>query len=230
MLGFDTETTGPDPLEARLVSATCDLWLPGDTSPTTALRLVVNPGVPIPAEATAVHGIDDATARRVGITPDRAVSLLSGAITDAWADGVPVVAYNAAFDLTVLDREARRHRGIPVPVTGPVVDPFVIDKQIDRYRKGKRTLETTCAHYGVTLDNAHDATADATAAVLLARAVGARHGAALPGDLASLWKYQRQARREQAESLARYFRDSGKTEPDGSPIVVDPSWPIREEA
>ena len=62
----------------------------------------------------------------------------------------------------------------------PVIDPLVIDKAVDRYRKGKRTLEAAAAFYGVPLDDAHDAGADAIAAGRVAQAIAREHGAALP--------------------------------------------------
>ena len=45
-----------------------------------------------------------------------------------------------------------------------VIDPFVIDKHIDPYRKGKRTLTAVCEHHGVKQTDAHDATGDDLAA------------------------------------------------------------------
>ena len=56
-------------------------------------------------------------------------------------------------------------------VTGPVFDPYVIDRVRDPYRRGKRNLGALCKHYGVRLDNAHEATADATAAASLRTAI-----------------------------------------------------------
>ena len=56
---------------------------------------------------------------------------------------------NAPFDLTLLDRELRRHRAASLshylgqnPLR--VLDPRVLDKHLDRYRKGRRR-RPTCA-------------------------------------------------------------------------------------
>ncbi len=59
--------------------------------------------------------------------------------------------------------------GLPELVTGTVVDPYVIDREMDRYRKGRRTLGAVCEHYGIALEDAHEAEADALAAAHLAR-------------------------------------------------------------
>jgi hypothetical protein len=53
-----------------------------------------------------------------------------------------------------------------------VIDPLVMDRHVDRYRKGRRRLEALCGHYGVTLRRPHDAGADAVAAVLISRTIG----------------------------------------------------------
>ncbi len=60
---------------------------------------------------------------------------------------------------------------------------------MDRYRRGKRNLEAVCAEYGVVLDGAHEAAADAQAAVLVACAIAERHRAVAalsPGELHTL--------------------------------------------
>ena len=93
------------------------------------------------------------------------------ALADAAGRGLPIVAYNAAYDLTLLEREAARYGIAPLPGPGPVIDPLVIDKAVDRYRRGKRTLTAAAEHYGVALPNAHDAGADAVAAGRVAQAI-----------------------------------------------------------
>ncbi|WP_216073799.1 hypothetical protein, partial [Acinetobacter baumannii] len=77
--------------------------------------------------------------------------------------GLTLIVYNAAYDLSVL----RALTG-DFTVDGPVFDPFVIDRVKDKWRKGKRTLGDVSAHYGVTLENAHEATSDALAAARIA--------------------------------------------------------------
>ena len=48
-----------------------------------------------------------------------------------------MVAFNGSYDFTVLDRELSRHQDTGVAVTGPVLDPHIIDRTLDR-RRGKR--------------------------------------------------------------------------------------------
>ncbi|MEK8225612.1 exonuclease domain-containing protein [Oerskovia sp. M15] len=115
---------------------------------------LINPGVPIPEEASAIHGISTEHALTHGEAPGPALEEIASLITADLELGVPVVAFNAAFDLSLLDAELARHalrtlgERLGREVT-PVVDPLVLDRSLDRYRKGKRKLGDLCAHYGV---------------------------------------------------------------------------------
>jgi DNA polymerase III epsilon subunit-like protein len=117
---------------------------------------------------------------------------------------------NAAFDLTMLDREARRHGIKPLAdVVGDdlrVVDPRVLDKKIDPYRRGSRKLEDLCRHYQVALDGAHSADADAIAACRVAWRIAVQEPRIGEAPLSALHVWQVSWAREQAESLAEYFR------------------------
>jgi DNA polymerase-3 subunit epsilon len=55
-----------------------------------------------------------------------------------------------------------------------VLDILVLDRHIDKWRKGGRKLTDLCAVYGVTLDDAHDACADADASLGILAAMVAR--------------------------------------------------------
>lgn len=222
LVGFDLETTSPDPETARIVTATVVLDRPG-ADPILRTWLV-DPGIDIPEAATSVHGITTEHAREHGQDPATAAREVIDALVEGLDHhGAPVVAFNAAFDFTVLDREARRY-GLGPLAPDPVIDPFVLDKQVDRFRRGKRTLTALCEHYGVALTDAHDATADALAAVGLVRELGRRHPFPDPGVLHAA---QVGWRAEQCASLAEYFARQGR------PQEVRGEWPllpVREEA
>lgn len=160
MLSFDLETTSANPFEARIVTAAL---VRIDDSGASATEQLADPGVEIPAEAAAVHGITTEKARAEGRDHEEVLRETVAAIKKGWDDGLTLVVFNAAYDLTVL----RQLTG-DFTVTGPVYDPFLIDKVRDRYRKGKRNLGAMCEHYGVRIDNAHEATADAYAAARVA--------------------------------------------------------------
>jgi len=165
---WDLETTAQDPLEARVVTSAFVEIVPGGDPVTTTW--LVNPGVPISPGATEVHGITDEMAQADGRDPARALPEIVEKLRAAWATGAPVVAFNIAYDLTVLDRELRRN-GLPGMTTSecrPIVDPFVLDRYYDKYRPGKRTLGAMCEHHRVRLEDAHSADGDAIATARLA--------------------------------------------------------------
>src|SRR5690606_9444921 len=97
-----------------------------------------------------------------------------------------ITVFNAPYDLSLLHREALRHGLEPLAAPSPVIDPLVIDKAVDRYRRGKRTLEVSAEHYGVDLLDAHDAGADAIAAGRVAQAIVRRFASELPADADAL--------------------------------------------
>jgi DNA polymerase-3 subunit epsilon len=224
LLAFDLETTGADPDEARIVTA-CAARIWGDGSVSADVQnWLVNPGVPIPPGATAIHGITDERAA-AGRPPAEAVLEIAAELESTWEQGFPVIGHNVAYDLTVLDRELRRHGHAPIEVTGPVVDTLVLDKHVDPYRKGKRTLTRACEVYDVRLDGAHDATFDALASARIAWRICQRYPAVAGMSLTDLHDAQVEWAREQAASLQAYFRRSGK--PDE---VLDGTWPVRAAA
>jgi DNA polymerase-3 subunit epsilon len=216
---FDSETTHADPEKARFVSACI-----GGVGPAGAdvKQTVVNPGIPIPAESIAIHQITDERAQAEGCEPGEACEWLLGNLAQFWAAGDPVVAYNASYDFTVLDRECRRHLGHGIEIGGPIIDPYVIDREVDKYRKGKRTLTVTAEFYGVALNGAHDATEDALAAGRIAWRLGQRypHIAAMPLDV--LHETQAAWHRERQRDFAAYLIKKG--EPAGD---VCGDWPLR---
>lgn len=160
MLSFDLETTSTDPRSARIVTSAL---VTIDGRHVDKKEMLADPGVEIPEAAAQVHGITTEKARAEGRPHDEVLEETVSAIKQAWDNGLTLVVYNAAYDLSVL----RALTG-DFTVTGPVYDPFVIDRVMDKWRKGKRTLGAVCEHYGVSLDNAHEATTDALAAARVA--------------------------------------------------------------
>ncbi|MFM9367715.1 3'-5' exonuclease [Streptomyces sp. Da 82-17] len=228
LAAFDTETTGVDVETDRIVSAAIVVQdTPGGRA--RATRWLVDPGVPIPEEATRIHGLTEDQLHRTGRWPAPVMEEIGRELADLTAAGRPLVVMNAPFDLTLLDRELRRHRASSLPHylgSRPmcVLDPRVLDKHLDRYRKGRRTLTDLCAQYEVELTDAHDAAADALAALEVVRAVGRRFAARLerlsPAELHALQAVWHAA---QARGLQAWFTRNG------TPEAVDPAWPLRPE-
>ncbi|MFR9792210.1 3'-5' exonuclease [Streptomyces sp. MB22_4] len=228
LAAFDTETTGVDVETDRIVSAAVVVQDAPQTLPRVS-RWLVNPGVPVPAEATAVHGLTEEHLQRNGRWPAPVVFEIAEQLAEHAARGRPLVVMNAPFDLTLLDRELRRHRASSLDRWFPsvplrVLDPRVLDKHLDRYRKGRRTLTDLCAHYGVELEGAHDAAADALAALEVVRALGRRFATRLerlsPSELHTL---QADWHAAQARGLQSWFARNGSEE------TVDTEWPLRPQ-
>ncbi|MFH9248189.1 exonuclease domain-containing protein [Streptomyces lydicus] len=232
-VGFDTETTGPDPTADRIVTAA--MVVRGGGKPDQTFTWLINPGIPIPAEASEVHGITDAMVQADGQEPKAALDDIASKLTAALAHGMPVVAFNLSFDWTVLDRDLIR-TGLPTMadrlgdnLAPALVDSHVIDKQVDKYRKGsgRRKLQPTCEVYGVELEDWHTAEADALAALLIAEAQFARYPQLNTYGPARLFAAQRAWRAEQQAGLQQWFRTKATPEQGGDPNkVIDGSWPL----
>jgi DNA polymerase III epsilon subunit-like protein/8-oxo-dGTP pyrophosphatase MutT (NUDIX family) len=219
---FDLETTGVDVDTSRIVSA-CVAVLDADGQLVARWDWLADPGIPIPEGASAVHGITTERARRDGRQARVVVAEITQALRVLFATGVPVVVYNAPYDLTLLDRECRRHGLEPIDAPGPVIDPLVIDKTVDRYRKGKRTLEVAAAQYQVALDGAHDAGADAIAAGRVAWALLKAFPDELDIPLADLHGRQEIWFAEHESRFRDYLRSVK-----GDDVTFEPAtWPLR---
>jgi len=159
---FDTETTGLNLSQDRIVSAALHRMNSNGELLPGGFDWLLNPGISIPEVASKVHGfydkdVQDAMPASVGVPQ------IVSAIQQCFSEGIPVLAYNAAYDFTILHYEALRN-GAPTLEFGCVIDPLVIDKTIDKYRKGKRNLVSAAERYQVELISAHTAKDDAVAA------------------------------------------------------------------
>ena len=180
LLGLDFETTGIDrfndvPVSYALVSVVEGVVVRSWSG-------LIDPGREIPPEATAVHGISTERARDEGMPLREAVSLVSDAVVAASARGVPLAGMKLDYDLTILEMQARDLCGwgpVERGWCGPVLDAVVIDRHFDPDRKGRRTLVDLCAHYGIEIGNADDASADATASIEVLFALALRYDASV---------------------------------------------------
>ncbi len=220
---FDLETTGVDVTADRIVTAHVGL-LDASGSVVRARDWLADPGVPIPEGASAIHGITTERARAEGRPAVAVVTEVVEAVRALLDAGIPVVAYNAPYDFSLLKYEALRHGIAPIDDPFPVIDPLVVDKAYDRWRRGKRTLQVVAAHYAVRLDGAHDASADAVAAGRVAQALAERFAPWLPDTVDELHTRQVAWARAQAASLTDYFIQIGRLDPDDR---LDGRWPIR---
>lgn len=148
---FDLEGTGVDPYRARII----EICMISDDG--RELETRVNPGVPIPAEASAVHGITDADVQDAPTFAE-----IAGEVQEL-VSGAVLAGYNSRrYDVPILDAELRRAGapGLPRDELGridvPEIDLFAIWSNLE-----PRNLASAARRFaGVELVNAHSASAD----------------------------------------------------------------------
>ncbi|MEN9954790.1 MAG: hypothetical protein RLZZ41_454 [Actinomycetota bacterium] len=218
---FDLETTGLDLEQARIVTA-CAVAIDeqGQVSGSN-IEWLADPGIEIPEAASNVHGVTTDIAREKGRNSKDVVAEILETLRGFFSAGIPVVAYNAPYDFTILHHEAIRNGLEPLGDLKPIIDPLVLDKFVDQYRSGKRTLQVAASVYGVELSDAHNATADAIAAGKVAQAIARKHGSKLPSDVFELHDAQIAWSVKQDESYETFRR---KSSPD---FTVVKGWPVK---
>lgn len=214
---FDLETTGRNSRSARIVTASVTV-VDDDGSVIKELEWLADPGVEIPLEASEIHGITTEKARAEGRPAAEVTREVAAALQELFDDGVPVIAFNASYDFTVLAAESARY-GVPQLTRFPVLDPYVMNKQVDRYRKGKRTLTALCEEYGVNLDNAHTSAADALATLRVLDAMAGKFPK-LQMPASKLHHLQIDWAASQAADFQTYLRRTKPT------AVIEGNWPV----
>ena len=217
---FDLETTGIDPKTARIVTASLVLVSP-DGEVLRAGEWLADPGVEIPEQASAIHGITTEYAREHGKPAQQVAYEVAMALGGLFADGVPVIAFNAAYDFSVLHFELARY-GYPPLTCYPVLDPLVINKHVHKFKRGKRTLEVLASEYSVELENAHTSKDDALAAERLLTAMSFEYEE-IEQPATALHEQQITWAAEQAAELQDYFNRIGKQ------ADVSGAWPVRTD-
>lgn len=228
VLTLDLETTSADPHEAEIVQYALAKVTPSGR--VLEAQAAVVQTREWSHEAQAVHRITRAESQ-AGLAQSEALDRIQLALSEG--GGLPLVVFNASYDLTVLvTRAGVEHGSHDLQTPGVplltrtldalhVLDPLVLDKHAHKYRRGKRNLGMMHAHYfGKAPSNQHDAMSDALAAARIAYAIAREHEL-IRRPAWELHALQATWAAEQAESLQAYFR---RTNPGA---VVDGSWPIK---
>ena len=218
---FDTETTGLSTRDDRIVTAFIGVIGP-DGSLIESHSWLADPGVVIPPRATDVHGVSTQMAQEQGRPAAEVVAEVMDVLHDVVGKSLPLVAFNASYDLSLTHREAERYGIRPLDNPRPIVDPLVIDRALDPYRRGKRTLDMVSLHYGVTNPAAHNAEGDAVTSGKVAQAIAK----AYPDDMSDpqeLHDKQVDWAFKWAESFRRYLESKGRPA-----TGVSGAWPLDE--
>ncbi len=150
-VAFDTETTGLYPASEALVEIGAVRFnlISGAME---NFQTLVNPGKPIPPQATWIHGITD---EMVFEAPAAKAALPAFFL---FIEGAVPVAHNARFDLGFLSLHGMRH-GISLPTT-PVLDTLMFSRRVLTHL-GSHKLEVLVKEIGIAENTFHRALADA---------------------------------------------------------------------
>lgn len=141
---FDTETTGLDKNEDRVIEIGCiemvNKFITGKT-----FHVYINPqGKQVHPDALAVHGISNESLRDKPVFADISEEFLT------FIEGAKLVAHNAMFDIGFLNAELARIKQVPIS-TDVVIDTLALARR--KHPMGPNTLDALCKRYGV--DNTH---------------------------------------------------------------------------
>lgn len=235
---FDTETTGVDVYHDRIVTAFIGL-MNDRGEMTERWSWLLDPEVEIPEGASAVNGITTERARAEGTDWKQGIFEIIQRLDIIDKRGIPVVIYNAPFDLTILrENAAMAWPGMRPMVPHFVLDPFVIDKKLDPYRKGSRKLIHAAPVYGVEARaDAHDAEADCIMAGQIALAM-LRHKWLYQLDLETIHRRSIKHKADQSASFKAYkikkaMQITGNAEREAALAeaeTINGEWPIQRNA
>lgn len=147
---FDTETTGLDPKPNRVIEIGA---LRFDARGIIArFNVLINPGMPMPAEASRINGITDAML--AGQPP------VAEVLPDflRFAGNSVLIAHNAPFDISFIDEELSR-LGKP-SLKNRVVDTRILARDVFPGLP-KYSLQDLALRFGITAVDAHRAEDDA---------------------------------------------------------------------
>lgn len=217
---FDVESGGIDVFKDRVVQffgATADK----NGNLIDTWEIFINPGVDIAQEAIDVHGFSNEFLKGNGKPPHVAFEEIRNLFLQH--RHLKIVAFNMNYDLSILDAEMKRHNtsvtfGKWFEENAKLIDGLVIDRHKDKYRKGKRNLETQAKHYGVEFDPnaAHNALYDTQVTAKVTVKILEKFGVPTTREQAA-WQ---EAWRSNFES---YLRKSDPT------ATVERGWPLREK-
>jgi len=138
---FDTETTGLLPHKDEIVQIGAVRIVNGRIVDGETINQLVDPGMPIPAASTKVHGVSDAM---VAGQPD---IISAGREFHAFARGSVIVAHNAPFDMAFL----HRHKGhMRVEWDHPILDTVLLSAVLFGASQ-THTLDALCDRLSVTI-------------------------------------------------------------------------------
>jgi len=137
---FDTETTGLDKNEDRIIEIGC-VELDNRFPTGRTFHVYVNPqGRQIHPDALAVHGISSEQLADKPTFPEIVEDFLN------FTNGARLVAHNAMFDLGFINAELDRTGQLPISVDR-IVDTLALARR--KHPIGPNSLDALCKRYGI---------------------------------------------------------------------------------
>ena len=149
-ISFDLETTGLNPDKDKITEIAACRFINGEF--TEEFTTLINPGIPIPKNITALTGI---TNKMVEDAPS-----INDALPDfmKFIGSTPLVAQNINFDYNFINKNLQGSNSpfseIPLYDTLSLARGFI-------YFYNSFSLGSLCDYYGIKIENAHRASADA---------------------------------------------------------------------
>ncbi len=162
---FDTETTGANPKVDKIVQIATLPMKHGQVTTQGVCDQLINPEIPMPAGAEAVHGISDQMVKDKPTIHKFIEKFLSTSLNQK--NGA-IVVYNSKFDIPLLNREIREHniyasKDIKEKELAEVLDPYLLIQRIHPFLGAKKKLSFQYHWlFCKPMENAHDALADVT--------------------------------------------------------------------
>ncbi|MDE7410527.1 MAG: 3'-5' exonuclease [Paramuribaculum sp.] len=195
---FDLETTGTNITHDRVVEISIIKVMPDGSEFERTRR--INPEMPIPAEATAVHHITDAD-----VANEPTFRQIAHSVAELF-DNSDIAGFNSnRFDIPLLIEEFNR-AGVPFDISSAKF----VDVQTIFHKREPRNLTAAYKFYcGKNLNDAHSASADTRATLEVLKAQLDMYDD-LPADIKGLSEYSSHTRN--VDIMGRLIYDDNKVE------------------
>jgi predicted DnaQ family exonuclease/DinG family helicase len=149
-ISFDLETTGLNPDKDQITEIAACRFVNGEF--TEEYTTLINPGIPIPKNITALTGISN---KMVEESPS-----INGVLPEflEFVGSTPLVAQNINFDYSFITKNLSTERS-PL-LDNPLYDTLSLARGFI-YFHNSFNLGSLCDYYGIKIENAHRAGADA---------------------------------------------------------------------
>lgn len=225
LVGIDFETTGIDVLNDLPVSVAISTY--HNRKMIFSRYFIINPGVPIPPQSTAIHNITDREAVENGVPLNAAVDEIYTYIQNASQKGWPICGMNISYDLQLFDNvlsKITNHSLQELPLYA--IDTLVLDRHFDKYRPGPRNLSALAEHYKVSPDTSgedfHNASYDVAVSMEIIFAEADTYLELLNTSLDELTASQELWHKEWANNYDHYLKTHDKEGLSLSSFV----WPV----